>query len=263
MSIVNQRLGTQTVTKSFFQYFIPTLLGMMLMSVNIVIDGIFVGNGVGAVALASVNIAVPVFSIIISVALLIGIGGGTLYSMSMGENNLKQAQRIFSISMVLLTIITVTIALISYLNIELLARLFGANEETLPYVIDYMEILLLFSLVLALETCLSIFVRNDGAPQLATLGLVITAILNIGLNYWMIFILKWEVTGAALATVIATAAGLLIYTVHFLMEGSGLKFVRFKWNRRDIITISAIGFPSFLSEAGMGVFVMGFLSQSA
>lgn len=258
MSIVNQRLGTQTVMKSFFQYFIPTLLGMMLMSVNIVIDGIFVGNGVGAVALAGVNVAVPVFSVIISVALLIGIGGGTLYSMSMGENNPKQAQEIFSISMILITVITIVIALISYLNMELLARLFGANEETLPYVMDYMEILLLFSLVIALETCLSIFVRNDGAPQLATLGLVVTAVLNIGLNYWMIFILKWEVTGAALATVIATAAGLLVYTIHFLKKGSNLKFRSFKWKRRTIITISAIGFPSFLSEAGMGIFVMGY-----
>ena len=258
MSIVNQRLGTQTVMKSFFQYFIPTLLGMMLMSVNIVIDGIFVGNGVGAIALAGVNVAVPVFSVIISVALLIGIGGGTLYSMSMGENNPKQAQEIFSISMILITVITIVIALISYLNMELLARLFGANEETLPYVMDYMEILLLFSLVIALETCLSIFVRNDGAPQLATLGLVVTAVLNIGLNYWMIFILKWEVTGAALATVIATAAGLLVYTIHFLKKGSNLKFRSFKWKRRTIITISAIGFPSFLSEAGMGIFVMGY-----
>src|SRR5699024_5741053 len=85
---------------SFFQYFIPTLLGMMLMSVNIVIDGIFVGNGVGSIALASVNIAVPVFSVIISIALLIGLGGGTLYSMAMGENNKIKARQIFTLSFI-------------------------------------------------------------------------------------------------------------------------------------------------------------------
>src|SRR5690625_547862 len=93
MGSVTQKLETQSVAKSFFQYFIPTLLGMMLMSVNIVIDGIFVGNGVGSIALASVNIAVPVFSVIISIALLIGMGGGTLYSMAMGENNKIKAQQ--------------------------------------------------------------------------------------------------------------------------------------------------------------------------
>src|SRR5699024_3139129 len=128
MGTLNQRLGSQSVIKSFFQYFIPTLFGMMLMSVNIVIDGIFVGNGVGSVALAGVNIAVPVFSIIISIALLIGIGGGTLYSMAMGENNSKQAQIIFTTSMALITIITIVVSFISFINIETLAKLFGANK---------------------------------------------------------------------------------------------------------------------------------------
>src|SRR5690625_1380638 len=97
MSSVTQKLETQSEVKVFFHYLIPTLLGMMLMSVNIVIDGIFVGNGVGAVALASVNIAVPVFSVIISIALLIGIGGGTLYFMAMGEKNKLQARKNFTL----------------------------------------------------------------------------------------------------------------------------------------------------------------------
>src|SRR5699024_8367578 len=87
---LKEKLGTKSAAKSFFQYLIPTLLGMMLMSFNSLIDGIFVGNGIGSVALASVNIAVPVFSIIISIALLIGIGGGTLYSMAIGEGNTER-----------------------------------------------------------------------------------------------------------------------------------------------------------------------------
>src|SRR5690625_1013479 len=116
MSSVTHKLETQSEVKSFFQYFIPTLLGMMLMSVNIVIDGIFVGNGVGALALAGVNIAVPVFSLIISVALLIGTGGGALYSMAMGKNETRHAGKIFSTSMALVTIITIITSLISYLN---------------------------------------------------------------------------------------------------------------------------------------------------
>ncbi|WP_106495669.1 MATE family efflux transporter [Lentibacillus sp. Marseille-P4043] len=258
MSSLNQRLATQSATKSFFQYFIPTLLGMMLMSINVVVDGIFVGNGVGSVALASVNIAVPVFSIIISISLLIGVGGGTLYSMAMGEGNKKQAQRLFTTSFGFLTLITIIICLIAYINIDGLARLFGANEQTLPYAVDYMRILLIFSLILAWENYFSIFVRNDGDPQLAMIGLVISALLNIGLDYWMIFILKLEVTGAALATVIATFAGLIIYLLHFFKKDSGLVFVKARWKIKDLKRISSIGLPSFLSEAGTGVFVMGY-----
>lgn len=257
-NIVTQKLGTQSVAKSFFQYFIPTIFGMMLMSVNIVIDGIFVGNGVGEVALAGVNIAVPVFSIIISIALLIGTGGGALYSMAMGNNDPHQAKTIFSISIVLVTVITIIASLVSYVNIELIARLFGATDQTLPYVIDYMTILLIFSLFITFEVCLSIFIRNDGDPQLATLGLVVVAIVNIILNYWMVFTLELGVTGAALATIIASFAGILIYMLHFLKKGSGLKLVKIRWKKRDLFAIGSIGFPSFLSEAGMGIFVVGY-----
>lgn len=258
MGTLRQRLENQSARKSFFQYFLPTLFGMMLMSVNIVIDGIFVGNGVGAVALASVNIAVPVFSIIISIALLIGIGGGTLYSISMGQGESKQAQEIFTMSIVLMSIITIIISFFSYVFIEKLAYLFGANAETLPYVIDYMTVLFIASLIIALEVGISIFVRNDGAPQIAMAGLVVTALLNIGLNYWMIFILKLEVIGAALATVLATAAGLLVYIIHFFRKGSGLKFVKISWEINRLKSIFTIGFPSFLSEAGIGIFVVGY-----
>ncbi|HLR08771.1 MAG TPA: MATE family efflux transporter [Bacillota bacterium] len=258
MDIVSQKLGTQSALKSFFDYFIPTLLGMMLMSVNIVVDGVFVGNGVGALALAGVNIAVPVFSIIISIALLIGMGGGTLYSMAMGEGDGDKAKRIFTKAMILVTVLTLIAAAISFVNMEALARLFGANADTLPYVIDYMTVLLASALIIALESAISIFVRNDGDPQLAMIGLVVTALTNIGLNYWMIFILELGVTGAALATVIATAIGLAIYTIHFFKKGSGLKLTTFTWNKKEVQSIITIGFPAFLSEAGMGVFVMGY-----
>lgn len=258
MSLLKERLSEQSVAKSFFQYFIPTLLGMMLMSINIVVDGIFVGNGIGSVALASVNIAVPVFTLIISISLLIGVGGGTLYSMAMGEGKVDRAKQIFTTSTVLVTIVTLVIGVISYVKMESLALLFGANEETLPYVIDYIKILLLFSLFIGWETCLSIFVRNDGNPMLAMVGLVVAAMINIFLNYWMIFVWNLEVTGAALATAIATIVGLIILMTHFFKKGSGLMFVPLTWNRKDIRSIHLIGFPSFLSEAGMGVFVVGY-----
>src|SRR5699024_2041142 len=143
-------------------------------------------------------------------------------------------------------------------NLETLAYIFGANEETLPYVLDYMRVLFAFSLIIAWETCLSILIRNDGDPQLAMIGLVVSAILNINLNYWMIFILEMEVTGAALATGMATAVGLFIYMIHFFKKTSNLKFVKIKWKWQEIKSISMIGFPSFLSEAGMGIFVIGY-----
>src|SRR5699024_11473836 len=98
------------------------------------------------------------------------------------------------------TVIVLLIISTSLLFLQDLAYFFGANEDTLPYVVKYMKILLLFGLIMAWETSLSVFVRNDGNPNLAMFGFVITSLLNIGINYYMIFILYLGVTGAALST---------------------------------------------------------------
>src|SRR5690625_255068 len=108
------------------------------------------------------------------------------------------------------------------------------------------------------ESALSVFVRNDGNPNLAMMGLVVTSLLNILLNYWMIFILKLGVTGAALATVISIIIGLLILSTHFFKKNSHLKLVKIRLVRTEVKQIHAVGFPSFLSEIGMGVFVIGY-----
>lgn len=257
MAQVN-KLSSEPVSVSFFKYLIPSLIGMALMSVNIVIDGIFVGHGVGSTALAGVNIAAPVFSIILSIALLIGVGGGAVYSMVLGAGEVNHAQRIFTTSFGLVTIIVLVISSISLFFIKDLAYFFGANNDTLPYVLEYMKILLLFGLLMAWETSLSVFIRNDGNPNLAMVGLILTSLLNIGLNYYMIFILDLGVTGAAMATVISVAVGLLVLLTHFFKKDAVLKFVRITWNKKDIKRINLIGFPSFVSEIGMGVFTIGY-----
>ena len=95
-------------------------------------------------------------------------------------------------------------------------------------------------------------------PNLAMIGLVLTSVINIGLNYYMIFILKLGVTGAAIATIIATGIGLLVLLTHFFRKDAILKFVRITWNKKDIKRINTIGFPSFVSEIGMGVFTIGY-----
>lgn len=253
-----ERLYNQSVLKSFFQYLFPSLIGMSLLSVNIVVDGIFVGHGVGSAALAGVNVASPVYSIILSIALLIGIGGGTIYSIALGSGDKKKAQHIFTTSFIVVTFITVIVTVFSFIFIEEIGYFFGANEETISYVIEYVRIILVFSIFMAWESALSIFVRNDGNPFLAMISLVITSVLNIVLNYWMIFILHWGVTGAALATAISIIIGLIILSTHFLKKSCQLKLVKPQIHFKNISNIFSIGLPSFLSEVGMGVFVIGY-----
>ncbi|WP_088816523.1 MULTISPECIES: MATE family efflux transporter [Listeria] len=258
MKSIDARMEQDSVLKVFLRYLIPSLTGMLLMSVNIVMDGIFVGHRLGGVALAGINIAVPVFSIFTAISLWIGIGGATQYSFALGEKKIKKAQQIFTRSIILVISITIMLAIIAFIFRVPLAYLLGANDETLPYVMDYMNVLLLFGFVLTLENILSIFVRNDGDPNLAMMALIATAVINIILNYLFLFVLNLGVRGSALATMSAIAIGVLILCTHFFKKSSHLKLAKSRVTGQSIKRTLSIGLPSFLSELGMSVFTMGY-----
>lgn len=142
------------------------------------------------------------------------------------------------------------------LNMEAIAYLFGANEDTLPYVKDYLFIVLVFGGVYTFENLLSIFIRNDGNPNLAMAGLITTSVLNIVLNYIFIFMLDYGVTGVALATVISTLIGTIVLCSHFYLKKSQLKFRAKFFNKQDTIKIWGIGLPSFIVEGSFAVMVV-------
>ncbi|KGX91056.1 multidrug transporter MatE [Pontibacillus halophilus JSM 076056 = DSM 19796] len=258
MNETHDLLRNQPVRRVFFHYFIPSLFGLMLMSVNILIDGIFVGNGVGSVALGSVNLAMPVFSLLLSISLWIGIGGGTLYSMHVGSGADTEARSVFSLSVFTTVVLVLLIGGVGYFNVGEIAGILGANEDTLPYVIDYLAIMFLFGWLMALQQLISIFVRNDGSPRLSMISLAVTAVSNIGLNYYMIFVLELGVKGAAIGTVIAEGIGLLVILTHFMKKGTKLRAFAFRWSWKSLRSIFSIGFPSYLAEMGMLVFVTGY-----
>ncbi|MBC6315281.1 MATE family efflux transporter [Listeria grandensis] len=258
MKEMDTRMETDSVLKVFLRYLIPSLVGMLLMSVNIVMDGIFVGHRLGGVALAGINIAVPVFSIFTAISLWIGIGGATQYSFALGEKNIPEAQRIFTRSIIMVFLITITLAAIAFVFRVPLANMLGANPETLPYVMDYMTILLMFGFAFTIENILSIFVRNDGDPNLAMVALIVTAVVNVILNYCFLFILNWGVAGSAGATIIAVVVGIGVLSLHFFKKTCRLKFVGFRFTKKSFTKTFSIGMPSFLSELGLSVFTMGY-----
>lgn len=251
-------LETDSVKKIYFRYLIPSLVGMLLMSLNIVIDGIFVGHKLGGVALAGINIAVPVFTIFTAISIWIGIGAATQFSFAIGEKNVAKAQTIFTNAILAVVSITVIIGIIAFIFKVPLAYFLGANDDTIGYVLEYMNILLVFGFALTLENILSIFVRNDGDPNLSMIALIVTAISNVILNYLFLFVFEWGVTGSALATMIAIIIGVLILTTHFFKKSSRLKFVKVDWNKAFFKKTLAIGLPSFLAEVGVSVFTLGY-----
>ncbi|MFJ7936677.1 MATE family efflux transporter [Sporosarcina sp. NPDC096371] len=250
------RLDTDTVGKSFVRYLIPSMVGMLLMAINIVADGIMVGNRLGPTALAGVGIAGPVYTLFVAMSLWIGIGAATRYSAAMGAKKPDEARVIFSHAIIAIFVFTTLIGLAAFYFRTDIAYLLGANADTFPYVTEYMNVLLLFGFVFTVENTLSILVRNDGGPNLSMIALVTSAIVNIGLNYIFLFVLDLGVTGAAAATIIGAFVGLVILSTHFFRKKSNLRFVRFTFNRKLFLLIIIIGFPSFLAEVGISVFTV-------
>ncbi len=124
--------------------------------------------------------------------------------------------------------------------------------------VDFLHIILVFGLVLVLENILSIFIRNDGNPNLAMLGLVVTSVVNIILNYVFIFIFHWGVKGSAYATIIGTFIGILVLLTHFWTSKNQLRVVRTKLDLPMLGNIFVIGFPSFIVEGTFAVMIIAF-----
>lgn len=260
MSDTSIKLTQTPIHKLFLSYLFPSLLGMILMSVNILVDGIFVSNGVGPLALAGVNIAVPIFSILLSISLWIGMGGATLYSIEMGKDNIQQARSIFMQSLLMTVSIVGVLVIICLWKQKEIALLFGASTKVLPYVEDYLHVILLFGIIYVLENVLSIFIRNDGNPKLAMIGLITTSVLNIILNYIFIFQMNMGVSGAAYATALSTVVGLCVLLLHFLRSDSHLRFnlKTFHFNFSNMKEILKIGSPSFITEGSTAIVVVGY-----
>ncbi|MFD3449662.1 MATE family efflux transporter [Microbacteriaceae bacterium 4G12] len=253
-----EHLREKPMKSLFISYLIPAVLGMVLMSVNIMIDAVMVSRGVGANALAGVNVAVPAFSIFFSISLWIGMGGATMYSIALGENKIERARSIFTQSMTVAVTIVGVLMIICLWKIQDIAYLFGANDVILPYSLDYLHVLFTFGMIYVLENVLSTFIRNDGNPNLAMAGLIITAILNIIFNYFFIFVLGWGVTGSAAATILSSAIGFLVLLSHFFRKTSILKWTKLHLEWETIKQIMVIGFPSFTTEATAAIVTVGF-----
>lgn len=253
-----EKLREKPIKSLFMTYLIPAVLGMVLMSVNIMIDAVMISRGVGANGLAGVNVAVPAFSIFFSISLWIGMGGATLYSIVLGEKNLDRARSIFTQSMIVAVVIVGILMVICLWKIEDLAYIFGANEVILPYALDYLQVLLTFGMIYVLENILSTFIRNDGNPNLAMAGLVVTAVLNIVFDYIFIFIFGWGITGAASATILSATIGFLVLLTHFIRQSSVLKWTKFHFEWDTVKQIMVIGFPSFTAEITVAIVTIGF-----
>lgn len=199
--------GNGKIGVLFRAMFFPTLIAMIFNSALTVIDGIFVGHGVGADGIAAVNIVAPIFMFATGIGLMFGIGSSVVASIRLAENNVKAARIIMTQAFIVGLVIIGLICTLSLVFPDSLLELLGCSESLKDNALDYLLWLVPGLLFLYMECVGMMLIRLDGSPKFAMLVQIVAAVVNIGLDWYMIFPLEWGVMGAALATSIACASG--------------------------------------------------------
>lgn len=253
-------LGKEKVFRLFRQYFIPTLFGMLCLSAVTTIDGIFVGHGVGSDGIAAVNLCVPIFMVFMGIGMMIGAGCSVVASIQLSRGRGKVARLNVSQALAFVTTITLIPSAFIMCFPTKTAYLLGSSEHLLPMVKDYL-MWLTPSLVLDLWIAVGLFIiRLDGRPNLAMICSVLTAVINVFLDWLFIFPLGWGVKGAALASSVSIVVGGLIVVIYLGWYADNLRLIRIKLSvmsmRLSIRNLGyqcKIGFAALLSEATLAV----------
>ena len=255
--------ATMKIGALFRALFFPTLIGMIFTSLITVIDGMFVGHGVGADGIASVNIIAPTFMISTGIGLMFGIGASVIASLKLSENNLKAANIILTQGFLASSLIALALIAFIMLAPDTTLGMLGCSDELRDKAMSYM-IYLVPSLIFVMIQCIGMMlIRLDGSPKYAMMCQAVPAVLNIVLDYVVIFPMEMGVKGAAVATSISCVAGGLMVLAYFVLYSSRLRFYRLKASAkslkltlRNIWYMMRIGFATFLTEIAMSVMMI-------
>lgn len=250
--------GSMEISKLFRKLLIPTVLGMAFSAVFVITDGIFVGQGIGSDALAAVNITAPLFLISTGIGLMFGVGASVVASIHLSQGKLKTARINVTQAVVVSSLFLAVLWGVVCLFAPQVAVWLGSSERLLPLAVEYMYWFLPFLVFSALLSSGMFFVRLDGSPNYAMLCNAIPAVVNILLDYVFIFILKWGMMGAALATSLGyiLGAGMIVLylsrrrnVIHFCRVKLSKKSMRLTW--RNVKYMCHLGVSTFLCEAAI------------
>lgn len=247
--------------KLFFQYLIPSVSATMVTSIYLLADSIMIGKGLGEIAIAALNLVLPLFNILFGTGALFGVGGGVLFSVAMGNRDPKRARRYFTLAVVLNAAFMLVYLICGFLLLEPILCILGATDITMPDALAYAKVISFGVPFFSFSFFLQAFIRNDQAPRLAMAAVISGGIANIILDWIFIFPLGLGMAGAALATVLGTAFTCVILCSHFLQKENRLRLLADKLRPRYIKEIFQYGFSSFFMEISNGIVIFVFNLQ--
>lgn len=240
-----------TKMKSLFRYILPALGGLFVTYLYNVVDGIFVGRGVGSAALGAVNIGVPFITFVVAIAAMFPMGGATVVAIRMGRGDRDGANHAFMTALSVTVLLSAILMIVSMVFSRQIVDLSGAKKlstEMREMSAQYLFYYSAFSIPMLMSTCLSVFVRNDSSPTLAFIGMCTGAAANIFLDWLFIFPLNMGVIGAAVASGLGQVLSVLVLLTHFLRKKGELRITPFKIDFLLIKKICKRGVPEAVTQ---------------
>ena len=203
-----EELGTAPVGKLLTQYAVPAIIAMTASSLYNMVDSIFIGHGVGALAISGLAITFPLMNLAAAFGSLVGVGASTIISVKLGQRDYPSAQHILGNVVSLNLTIGIAFTVVCLLLLDPILRFFGASDATLPYARDYMVTILLGNVITHMYLGLNAVLRSAGHPQKAMTATIFTVVVNTLLDPLFIYGFGMGIRGAAIATVLAQALSL-------------------------------------------------------
>ena len=244
-------LGTEKIGSLLMKYAGPAIIAMTASSLYNMIDSIFIGHGVGPLAISGLAVTFPLMNLSAAFGTLVGVGASTIMSVLLGQKNYEVANKVLGNVVVLNTVIGLIFMGVALMFLDPILYFFGASENTIVYAREYMQVILLGNVVTHLYLGLNNLVRASGNPKMAMVLTILTVILNVIFAPIFIFALNMGIRGAALATVIAQMVALVIILFYFSDSRKLLHFRKgiFRMDIRIAKDSLSIGLAPFLMNS--------------
>lgn len=241
-------LGIESIGKLLMQYAVPAIIAMTASSLYNMVDSIFIGNGVGAMAISGLALTFPLMNLAAAFGSLVGVGAATLISVKLGQKDYDTAQRVLGNVLVLNILLGVGFTLVVLPFLDPILYFFGGSDQTVGYARDYMEIILLGNAVTHIYLGLNAVLRSAGHPQKAMYATIGTVVINTLLDPLFIYGFEWGIRGAAIATITAQVIALMWQFRLFSNKEELLHFHKgiFRLKRKIVFDSLAIGLSPFL-----------------
>ena len=231
----------------------PQMIGLLLNSIYLIVDGIFIGNRLGRDGMAAAAVSVPFIEVLIALSMAVASGAGIIISSQLGQKENEKAIQTFNTAILCSANIGIAAIILGNIFLHPLAEILGSTPQIHHKAISYLWYIVTFSPFLLFSFLLGGLARNDGCPKLAMFALSFGSVSNMVLDYLFMYPLNMGIAGAALATAIGPIFSVAILLPHFLMKRGNLYFARLKIQLHNIRRIFILGFPSFIMEFTIGI----------